>query len=100
MITHSNYNCQVTDDQGQQHLVYANWLHNQGLDTWQGYHCDAGHTRFYIDKNFDIWSGECKNDKLGNVLDSWAPKTDAICQRQTCTGCTDDLITSKYQNDI
>ena len=95
MIKHENYNCQATDDQGQEHLVYANWMHNQGLDTWQGWHCDAGHTRFYIDKNFDIWSGECKNDYLGNVLKEWRPKNDTVCKQTTCTGCTDDLITKK-----
>ena len=97
MIKHENYNCRVTDDQGQVHLVYANWMHNEGLDTWQGYHCDAGNTRFYIDKNFDAWSGECKNNYLGNVLQDWNIKTDTVCKRTTCTGCTDDLITRKYQ---
>ena len=86
MIKHDNYNCQVTDDQGQEHLVYANWLHNEHLDNWLGYCCDAGHTRFHIDKNFDVWSGECK-------------KTDTICKRITCTGCTDDLIVKKYINE-
>jgi hypothetical protein len=100
MIKHENYNCRATDEQGHEHLVYANWLHNEGLDTWQGYHCDAGHTRFYIDKNFDVWSGECKNNHLGNALTDWSPKTNTVCNRTTCTGCTDDLITRKYQNDI
>jgi hypothetical protein len=100
MIKHENYNCQATDEQGHEHLVYANWLHNEGLDAWLGYHCHAGHTRFYIDKNFDIWSGECKNNHLGNALTDWSPKTDTVCEQATCTGCTDDLITKKYQNDI
>lgn len=99
MIKHDNYNCQVTDDQGQEHLVYANWLHNEHLDNWLGYCCDAGHTRFHIDKNFDVWSGECKNDYLGNALSDWSPKTDTICKRITCTGCTDDLIVKKYINE-
>lgn len=97
MIKHTNYNCRVTDEQGQEHLVYANWLHNQGLDTWQGWRCDAGHTRFYIDKNFDIWSGECKNNHLGNVLTEWCPQQGTVCKQATCTGCTDDLITKKSQ---
>ena len=63
---HDNYNCRITTDNGEQHLVYANWIHNQGLDTWQGYHCDAGHTRLLIDNNFDVWSGECKNKTGGS----------------------------------
>ena len=51
---HPIYNCKITTDDGQEYLVYANWIHNEKLDNWQGWHCDAGHTRFYIDKNFDI----------------------------------------------
>jgi len=96
MINHKNYNCQITTEDGHQHLVYANWLHNEGLNTWQGYRCDAGHTRFSIDKNFDIWSGECRHDRLGNVLDNWDLKTDTVCRRERCTGCTGDLLTKKY----
>lgn len=91
----SNYNCEITLDSGKQHLVYGNWIHNNDLDHWQGWHCSAGNTRFYIDKNFDIWSGECRNNHLGNVLGEWSVKTDTVCERPTCTGCTDDLITHK-----
>lgn len=99
MIKHENYNCRAIDDQGQEHLVYANWLHNEHLDNWLGYFCDAGHTRFHVDKNFDVWSGECKNDYLGNALSDWSPKTNTTCKRITCTGCTDDLIVKKYINE-
>ena len=97
MIEHSNYNCKIVDDTGQEHRVYANWMHNEGLDNWQGWRCDSGHTRFYIDKNFEIWGGECRNDHLGNVLGNWDIKTDSVCNQPTCTGCTDDLIATKYQ---
>jgi hypothetical protein len=86
----------VTTDTGEEYLVYANWVHNEKLDSWQGWHCDAGNTRFYIDKNFDIWDGECQNQLLGNVLEEWQPVENNICQRASCTGCTDDLITKKY----
>lgn len=94
---HPNYNCKITLESGKEHLVYANWIHNQNLDHWQGWCCDAGHTRFYIDKYFDIWSGECKNDHLGNVLDEWNIQPNTVCKRATCTGCTDDLIISKHE---
>ena len=97
MIKHNNYNCKITDDANETHLVYANWIHNQGLDSWQGWHCDSGHTRFYIDKNFEIWGGECRNDHLGSVLGNWDIKTNSICNKPTCTGCTDDLIAPKHQ---
>ena len=97
MIKHDNYNCKITDDAGETHLVYANWIHNENLDTWHGWHCDSGNTRFAIDKNFKIWGGECRNDYLGNILGDWNIKTDSVCKRTTCTGCTDDLITTKYR---
>lgn len=93
---HPNYNCKISLDTGEEYRVYANWIHNQNLDHWQGYHCSAGQTRFYIDRNFDIWSGQCENDRLGNVLEDWEIKTDTVCHQATCTGCTDDLITEKH----
>ena len=96
---HENYNCIVTADTGLQRRVYANWLHNSNLDNWQGWHCDAGTTRFYIDSKFNIYSGECQNDFLGNVLTKWQTKNNNVCQQPTCTGCTDDLITSKYKRE-
>lgn len=95
---HSNYNCEITLDNNDTYRVYANWIHNNHLDSWQGWHCQAGHTRFYIDKNFDVWSGECKNNYLGNVLKEWSVKTDTVCAQTTCTGCTDDLLTAKRSN--
>ena len=33
-----NYNCRITTDTGEEYLVYANWLHNERLDNWQGWH--------------------------------------------------------------
>ena len=95
---HSNYNCSIALDNGDEYRVFANWIHNEKLDNWQGWHCSAGHTRFYIDKNFDIYSGECQNDQLGNVLESWTTTNGTICRRETCTGCTDDLITAKSKS--
>jgi hypothetical protein len=95
---HSNYNCEIVLDTDEKYLVYANWIHNNSLDHWQGWHCEAGHTRFYIDKNFDVWSGECQNDYLGNATAEWATKNNSICKQATCTGCTDDLLTAKRKN--
>ena len=96
---HTNYNCVLTTESGTQYRVYASWLHNQGLDNWQGWHCDAGHTRFYIDKDFNVWDGECKNTLLGNALENWNTDSNTVCTKLTCTGCTDDLITKKYKSD-
>lgn len=94
---HKNYNCEVTLDSGEKYLVFSNWIHNQELDYWQGWHCEAGNTRFYIDKNFDIWSGMCQNDFLGNVLTEWNPVESTLCRQTTCTGCTEDLAAKKHE---
>jgi hypothetical protein len=96
---HSNYNCKITLDNGEQYLVYGNWLHNEDLDHWRGWHCDAGYTKFYIDKNFDVWDGQCQNRKLGNVFEEWNIVDNNVCQRDTCFVCTEDLIVKKYQRN-
>ena len=99
---HSNYNCTVTTDSGDQYKVFANWIHNQQLDHWSGWQCNAGMTRLYIDKNGNVYSGECRNDMMGNVFDNtfeinFQPTT---CKRSRCTGCTDDLAVKKQKSPI
>lgn len=92
---HSNYNCEILTDDGQRYLIYANWLRNQDLHHWQDWICHAGDTRLAIDKNLDVWSGECKNDYLGSAISGFDLISHAVCQRETCTGCTDDLMVDK-----
>ena len=84
-------------DTGEQRKVFANWIHNNGLDHWQGWYCAAGATRFFINDKLEVWSGECKNDFLGNALTQWTVNTHTVCKRETCTGCTDDLLATKHQ---
>lgn len=87
----------MTLDDGSEYLVYANWLHNEGLDHWQGWHCQAGSERILIDKDFMVYSGECKNDCLGSALDGIGLLSGTMCRQATCTGCTDDLMVSKHR---
>ena len=96
MENHKNYNCRVTTDTGEEYLLYANWLHNEKLDNWQGWICEAGSTRLLIDKNLEIHSGECHNDYLGTV-DNFTLLEQTTCRRERCTGCTDDLIVAKHK---
>lgn len=96
---HQNYNCEITTESGQTFRIYANWLHNENLDHWQGWECSAGSTRLYIDKNFDVWSGDCKNDFLGHALTEFEILEQTICKRTRCTGCTDDLVIAKKRVD-
>ena len=92
-----NHNCRVTTDTGNEYLVYSSWLHNEQLDLWNGWHCDAGNTRLFIDKNFNVYGGECRNDHLGNALDGFTLLEHAVCQQERCSGCTDDLAVAKYK---
>ena len=94
---HENYNCRITTDTGEEYLVYANWLHNERLDNWQGWSCEAGATRISIDKDLKVYSGECKNDYLGSASDEFTVLEHTICKKERCTGCTDDLIVAKYK---
>ena len=92
---HENYNCRITTDTGEEYLVYANWLHNEQLDNWKGWSCEAGATRILINKDLKIYSGECKNDYLGSAVERFSILENTICKQDRCTGCTDDLIVTK-----
>lgn len=94
---HHNYNCKLTFPDGSERLIYANWLHNQGLDQWKGWTCMAGAHRLYIDKDLAVWSGECRNDYLGTIAEGWDLLISTQCQQPSCSGCTDDLMVTKYR---
>lgn len=94
---HENYNCKATTESGQEYMIYANWLHNQQVDLWKDWICEAGATRLLIDKDFEIYSGDCKNDHLGNALTDFQVLEHTICKQDRCTGCTDDLIVAKHK---
>ena len=95
---HQYYNCEITLSTGEKHLIASNWMHNNQLDHWQGWDCDVGLRRLDVDKNFDVWSGQCHNDYLGNLKTEWTPLAEpTICKQQRCTGCTDDLLMAKQE---
>ena len=98
MIDHDFYNCEITVDSGETYRVYANWLHNENLDHWQDFECDAGKTRLFIDSNFNVYSGECMNDHLGHALNGFTVfREPTTCKKERCTGCTDDLTVTKRE---
>lgn len=94
-----NSNCEIFFDDGTSQKIYSNWLHNNDLDNWKGWECKAGVHRIYINENLEVFSGECKNDHLGNLNNKWNLLTVSICKRERCTGCTDDLLVEKQKND-
>jgi len=99
---HANYNVVIELDTGEKYLIYANWMHNQNIDNFKDWFCEAGITRLTIDDTGNVFSGDCKNALLGNLNTTWnlLDETDAICKRDRCTGCTDDLIVKKENKKI
>jgi hypothetical protein len=97
---HEYYNCEVILDNSRHYRIEGNWLHNQGLDHWCGWSCEAGYSRLYINTDNEVYSGQCLNDYLGNLNTEWKlllkPTT---CFQQHCTGCTDDLIVAKKEGN-
>lgn len=92
------YNCKVTLSNNEEYLVYGNWIHNEGLDNWESWDCNAGLDRLLIEADMSVYSGECKNDYLGNLNGEWSPLDKPTkCKRKTCIGCVDDLIVTKKQ---
>lgn len=93
---HQYYNCEIEIDDGRVYKISANWMHNNGLDYWKGWECDAGFRRLHVDKNFNVFSAQCENEYLGNLFGPWEPHTaPSICNRDRCNGCTDDLLIRK-----
>lgn len=93
---HQYYNCEIELSDGQRYKISANWLHNNDLDHWKNWSCDAGYKRLSIDKDFNVYSAQCENEILGNIFSGWVLHDGpSVCKRETCTGCTDDLLTHK-----
>lgn len=93
---HENYNCRITLKSGDSYQINANWLRNEGLDRWRNWHCKAGVTRLLIADD-QVYSGECRNQHLGTI-DNWKlEETFTICNRESCTGCADDLMVEKHE---
>lgn len=96
--THEFYNCELVLSDDQTYRIDANWLHNQDLDHWQGWACEAGHSRLYIDTDNNVYGGQCLNDHLGNLDLEWKLlDRPTVCGRSRCTGCTDDLMVTKHK---
>lgn len=95
---HQYYNCEIELDNGDKYRVSANWIHNEGLDNWQGWSCNAGYKRIDIAQDFSVYSAQCENDYLGNIFTEWDIFTQpTLCRRARCTGCTDDLLQHKKE---
>jgi hypothetical protein len=93
---HKNFNCKVTLDNKEEYNVYSSWLANEGLADFQGWKCNVGSERLFIDEKLEVYSGECKNDYLGTV-NTFELKENSICKVKLCK-CTDDLSVAKSKD--
>lgn len=91
-----NYNVKITNSDGYDAFVFAQRLHNENLDHWQGWQCKAGVHSIYIYES-EIYGGECRNDQLGHFGDWQMIKDWTVCQRERCGGCTTDLMQEKRE---
>ena len=93
---HEFYNCNITLSTGEEFKVSANWIHNEILDFWENWQCDAGFNRIAIDTEDEVYSGVCSNDYLGNLKTGWnLLDSPTVCKHVRCNGCTDDLLAAK-----
>lgn len=95
---HEFYNCEVFLSDGTNYKINANWLHNEKLNYWKNWQCEAGFNRIFIDADSNVYSGQCLNDYLGNLQTHWELlNTPTTCKRERCTGCTDDILSEKQE---
>lgn len=96
MVDDLNYNAKITFEDGTSNLIFVNNLNNAKANLWEGWHCKAGVTAIYIYKN-EVYSGECRNDRLGS-LDQWELINEyTVCKQQRCFGCTTDMLQEKWK---
>lgn len=94
----NNFNVKATDADGNEYLLFANRFKNEDSCDWQGWQCAAGSEHILIEFNSDVYSGECKNNYLGNLEDDFTLLTQyTTCNRHSCTGCTPDLSVTKFK---
>ena len=98
----SHYNSEVMLRDGSTIKISANQLFDKNLHHWQGWLCDAGVNSVMIDWDFTVYSGQCRNDCLGNLMsdDFEFLKSPTICKRQNCTSCASDLYSNKRDPTI
>ena len=97
--TEKYYNCTVTDINDTEYNVNCKQLYNNNHNNFKNWLCNAGVDRISIEHDM-VWSGESHNDFLGTI-DDWEPLTQpAICKREKCTACSQDLIITKENIDI
>ena len=98
---HKNKSCNavVYLSDGSTIEVNTDQIHNNNLHYWEGWFCNVGVDSLFIDNDYTVYAGNCRNDKLGNLFDKdfalfSAPKK---CKQEKCTSCASDLFSTKFK---
>lgn len=98
----SECNAVVTSRDGQTVEISATDLWDLGLAHWAGWKCAAGRDMIFVDHDFTVYSGHCRNDCLGSIFDPefrlFAGYT--TCHRAQCTPCASDLYADKHDPTV
>jgi hypothetical protein len=75
-------------------------LFRKDLHHFKGWTCTAGTDSILIESDFQVWSGVCRNDNLGNLFDDNFDlfQSPTVCTRNQCTTCESDLLNTKKRN--
>lgn len=79
--------------------VNTDQIHNNNLHYWEGWFCNVGIDSIFIDNDFTVYAGQCRNDNLGNLFDVNFALFDSptVCKQKKCTSCATDLFSTKFK---
>lgn len=92
--------CTVVLKDGTKIDVNSYDLFNKDLYHFKGWTCAAGTDSILVESDFQVWSGICRNDNLGNLFDDNFNllQSPTVCTKDQCTTCPTDLINAKKRN--
>ena len=95
----NNCNAIVFLQDGTSVEVSTDQIHSKNLHHWKDWYCNVGIDSIYIDNDYTVYAGMCKNDNLGNLFDenfSFFTEPNK-CKQETCSSCTSDLFSRKFK---
>jgi len=96
-IIDHDYNCLITDTEGQQYYVSGTSLYNNHLIKWKGWKCSSGINSIYINAKMEIFGAKCCNDKLGSLSEGIELLSEyTTCNQEQCRPCVVGLQADKY----
>lgn len=97
LVESVNSDCTVVLADGTEIDVESFEVWRNNLANFQGWTCSAGVDSIVVETDFQVWSGVCRNDNMGNLFDenfSLLEKP-TVCEKIQCTTCIADLINNK-----